>query len=143
MINSKSLVLVQFISIGVILYPKKTVTLMPFWWILLLIATVTVLWIFTHNKIGNFNIVPEIKDEAKLIVTGPYKFVRHPMYSSLILFMLGVVLWHFNWINLLALTIMSIAVILKAFKEEKLWHVNDATYEAYKKRTTMIIPFLL
>jgi protein-S-isoprenylcysteine O-methyltransferase Ste14 len=143
MINSKFLVLVQFISIGVILYPKKTVTLMPFWWILLLIATVTVLWIFTHNKIGNFNIVPEIKDEAKLIVTGPYKFVRHPMYSSLILFMLGVVLWHFNWINLLALTIMSIAVILKAFKEEKLWHVNDATYEAYKKRTTMIIPFLL
>jgi len=143
MINSKFLVLVQFISIGVILYPKKTVTLMPFWWILLLIATVTVLWIFTHNKIGNFNIVPEIKDEAKLIVTGPYKFVRHPMYSSLILFMLGVVLWHFNWINLLALTIMSIAVILKAFKEERLWHVNDATYEAYKKRTTMIIPFLL
>jgi protein-S-isoprenylcysteine O-methyltransferase Ste14 len=57
--------------------------------------------------------------------------------------MLGVVLWHFNWINLLALTIMSMAVILKAFKEEKLWHVNDATYEAYKKRTTMIIPFLL
>jgi len=137
------LVLVQFISVGVILYPKKTVTLMPFWWILLLIATVTALWIFTHNKIGNFNIVPEIKDEAKLIVTGPYKFVRHPMYSSLILFMLGVVLWHFNWINLLFVTIMSIAVILKAFKEEKLWHVNDATYEAYKKRTTMIIPFLL
>ena len=86
--NSKFLVLIQFISVGVILYPKKTVTIMPFWWILLLIATVTALWIFTHNKIGNFNIVPEIKDEAKLIVTGPYKFVRHPMYSSLILFII-------------------------------------------------------
>ena len=143
MFNSKFLVTVQFITVGVILYPKISQTLVPFWWVLLLIATVTALWIFTHNKIGNFNIVPEIKSEAKLIVTGPYRFVRHPMYSSLILFMFGVVLWHFNWINVLALFVMSIAVMLKAFKEEKLWNINDESYKNYKSQTKMIIPFLL
>ena len=141
--NSKFLVFVQFLTVGVIIYPKQSTTLMPFWWILLLIASLTALWIFMHNKVGNFNIVPEIKPEAKLIVTGPYRFVRHPMYSSLILFMIGVVLWHFNWVNLFALFVMSIAVLLKAFKEEKLWHNNDERYKNYKSKTKMIIPFLL
>ncbi len=143
MIHSKILVAIQFISIFVILIPKQTSRLTDLWWILLLISTITALWIFTHNKVGNFNIVPEIKENAKLIITGPYKFVRHPMYSSLILFMLGFVLWKFSFINIAMLCIMSIAIFMKANKEEKLWHRKDSTYLEYKKRTKMIIPFLL
>jgi len=143
MINSKVLVFIQFLMIFVIMIPKKSEEIFSLWWIFTLLSFVTTLWIFTHNKIGNFNIVPEIKSEAKLIVTGPYRFVRHPMYSSLILFMFGVVLWHFNWINVLALFVMSIAVMLKAFKEEKLWNINDESYKNYKSQTKMIIPFLL
>jgi protein-S-isoprenylcysteine O-methyltransferase Ste14 len=141
--NSKFLVSVQFFSIFVILYPKQSITLTNLWWILIIISSITALWIFTHNKVGNFNITPEIKDNAKLVITGPYKFVRHPMYSSLILFMLGIVLYHFNWINLLFLIIMTLAVLIKAFKEEKLWHINSDFYHEYKKSTKMIIPFII
>jgi protein-S-isoprenylcysteine O-methyltransferase Ste14 len=108
-----------------------------------MIATITALWIFTHNKIGNFNVVPEIREDAKLIVTGPYRFVRHPMYSSLILFMFGIVLYHFSWINLLLWIIMIVAVALKALKEEKLWHYHDKSYQIYREKTKMVIPFLL
>ncbi len=141
--NSKFLVSVQFFSIFVILFPKKSITITNLWWVLIIISSITALWIFTHNKVGNFNITPEIKDDAKLIITGPYRFVRHPMYSSLILFMIGIVLYHFNWINLLFLIIMSIAVLIKAFKEEKLWHINSNFYREYKKSTKMIIPFIV
>lgn len=143
MIHSKILLAIQFISIFVILIPGQTSRLTDLWWILLLISTITTLWIFTHNKVGNFNIVPEIKENAKLIITGPYKFVRHPMYSSLILFMLGFVLWKFSFINIVMLCIMSITVFMKAYKEEKLWHRKDSAYLEYKKQTKMIIPFLL
>ena len=143
MINSKILVGIQFLMIFAILLPKSTAQLVNWWWILPLIASVTALWIFTHNRVGNFNITPEIRKDAKLIVTGPYRFVRHPMYSSLILFMLGIVLHWFSFLNFLFLLIMTFALALKAFREEKLWHVNDPSYEAYKKQTTMIIPYIL
>ncbi len=141
--NSLVLVGIQFLAIFVIMIPKSSIMIIPFWWVLLCIATVTALWIFAHNRVGNFNVVPEIRDNAKLIVTGPYRYVRHPMYSSLILFVLGIVLWHFNVINVLALCIMIVAVSLKAFKEEKLWSNHHEDYLAYKKRTKMIIPFIL
>ncbi|HIP46016.1 MAG TPA: isoprenylcysteine carboxylmethyltransferase family protein [Campylobacterales bacterium] len=143
MINSKILVGIQFLMIFAILLPKSTIQLITWWWVLPLIASVTALWIFTHNRVGNFNITPEIRKDAKLIVTGPYRFVRHPMYSSLILFMVGVVLHWFSFLNVMFLIIMIFALSLKAFREEKLWHVNDDSYEDYKKRTTMIIPYIL
>lgn len=141
--NSRVLVGIQFLAIFIIMIPKTSIMISSLWWICLLIATVTALWIFTHNRVGNFNVVPEIRENASLIVTGPYRFVRHPMYSSLILFMLGIVLWHFNWINVLFLSIMIVAVALKAFKEERLWSNHHKDYLDYKARTKMIIPFVL
>ena len=143
MINSKILVAVQFLMIFAILIPKKSTQLTTIWWILPLIAVITALWIFTHNRVGNFNITPEIRKDAKLIVSGPYRFVRHPMYSALIFFMFGIVLHWFNFINLLFLIIMTFALALKAFREEKLWHISDPAYKDYKNHTTMIIPYLL
>ena len=112
------------------------------WWVAPLIATMTALWIFTHNKVGNFNVVPEIREHAKLVITGPYQYVRHPMYSALILFMAGIILHSFSWLNLLFFSIMIVAVALKALKEEKLWHHHDRAYEAYYKKTKMIIPYI-
>ncbi len=141
--NSRVLVGVQFLAIFVIMIPKNSIMITSFWWVCLLIAMVTALWIFTHNRVGNFNVVPEIRDNAQLIVTGPYRFVRHPMYSSLILFILGIVLWHFNWVNVLFLLIMIVAVSLKAFKEERLWSNFHKDYLDYKAKTKMIIPFIL
>ena len=143
MINSKILVSIQFLMIFAILIPKKSIQITSFWWVLPLTATMIALWIFTHNRVGNFNITPEIRKNAKLIVTGPYRFVRHPMYSSLILFMVGVVLHWFSFLNVVFFIIMTIALSFKAFREEKLWHVNDDSYADYKKRTTMIIPYIL
>ncbi len=116
--------------------------IISWWWIFPLVATIIALWIFAHNRLGNFNVVPEIRKHAKLIITGPYRFVRHPMYSSLILFMIGIILWHFSVINLFLLLIMIVAVALKARKEERLWHAHDSAYERYKKNTKMIIPFI-
>ena len=141
--NSKILVAVQFVSIGMIMLPKHSIMITPFWWELVLVAMVMAMWIFFHNKVGNFNIVPEIKENAKLITTGPYRYVRHPMYSALILFMLGIVLWHFNWINVVCFFIMMGAIVFKAFKEESLWHNHHDRYAAYKKSTKMILPFIL
>jgi len=141
--SSKLLVAVQFLAIGVILFPKSSVTIFAYWWVLVLFSAIGAIWIFAHNRVGNFNIVPEIKDGASLVVSGPYKYVRHPMYSTLILGVLGVVMYHFCFINLFFLFVMIVAVYLKATKEEKLWLSHHSSYKEYMKKTKMIIPFFI
>ena len=43
------------------------------------------LWILMHNRLGNFNIQPIPKPQGALVTTGPYRWVRHPMYTALLL----------------------------------------------------------
>ena len=141
--SSKILVGIQFVSIALIMIPKPTIMIVSFWWVFPLLGLGLSLWIFKHNRLGNFNIVPEIKTDASLVTSGPYRWVRHPMYSALILSIWGVVLWHFCWMNLLLFTIMIAAVSAKASKEERLWLARDVAYADYKARSKMLIPFVL
>ena len=90
----------------------------------------------------NFNIIPEIHCEASLVKHGMYRYVRHPMYFSLIVafsgfFLYGALITKFFYIS------MVTALYLKARKEERLWCEKDPEYLRYKKETKMIIPFLL
>lgn len=83
------------------------------------------------------------KDEPELVTSGPYRFIRHPIYSGLLLGMLGTALatdpyWF------IALGIMGVYFTYSARVEEVLLTAAfPAAYPAYKARTKMLIPFLL
>ena len=95
------------------------------------------------NKLSNFNITPEIKEKAKLITTGAYAYIRHPMYFAVLLIMLGVVTTHFNLTSGLIYLGLILILFLKAQKEEKLWSQKSTAYKKYMKTTKMFIPFIL
>ena len=44
-----------------------------------------VVWTLAHNRLGNFNIHPAPKASGALITSGPYRRIRHPMYSAVLL----------------------------------------------------------
>ncbi len=137
------LVFLQFLLVGLILFPKDTAPSCPFWWIFLLTSAAVTIWTFTHNRFGNFNIVPDIKKDAKLITTGPYRYIRHPMYSSLFFGMAGVVCYFSHRLNWLFLALLVIVLYLKASKEERLWSEHHEEYERYQKTSKYFIPFIL
>ena len=141
--NSKLLVAIQFLLVGLILFPKETKPFCSFWWIFILISGMVAIWTFMHNRLGNFNIVPDIKEDAKLITTGPYRYIRHPMYSSLFFWMLGVVCYLSHWLNWLFLMLLVVVLYLKASKEERLWSAHHEGYSAYRKKSKYFIPFIL
>jgi protein-S-isoprenylcysteine O-methyltransferase Ste14 len=95
------------------------------------------------NKLGNFNIQPKMKENAELITTGIYAYVRHPMYLAVILMMLGVLISSPTFLEALLFVLLIMVLLLKAKKEEVIWSQESETYVAYKKRTKLFLPFLL
>jgi protein-S-isoprenylcysteine O-methyltransferase Ste14 len=143
MTTSQILVFLQFLSLGLLALPYQSELISIY---LLIISFVTAaalaLWTFTHNKIGNFNIVPEIRHNCTLITSGPYRYVRHPMYSSVILLGVGLLSWFGIWKIYVLLFLIAILHV-KASREEKLWCIKDKRYLNYKKQTKIFIPFIL
>ena len=54
-------------------------------WALLVMALLLAALALSVNRPGNFNIRPTPKPGARLVRSGPYRWLRHPMYSSLLL----------------------------------------------------------
>jgi protein-S-isoprenylcysteine O-methyltransferase Ste14 len=94
------------------------------------------------NKIGNFSIYPEPTDGARLIVNGPYRYIRHPMYAALSLMMLGIALYNGHGLNALAWALLLSALVGKILREEQFLPSVFPQHAAYAKRTAWLIPRL-
>jgi protein-S-isoprenylcysteine O-methyltransferase Ste14 len=83
------------------------------------------------------------KDEPELVTSGPYRFVRHPIYSGLLLAILGTALaTSLYW--LIALGAVAIYFGYSAKVEERLMTSSfPAVYPSYMAKTKMLIPFVL
>ena len=138
---SHILVALQFTAIVIIAWPFFDQADGRGQWLALSVLGVFVgLYTLAHNRLGNFGIYPEPIPDACLITTGPYRWVRHPMYASLLLFMLGIALYRHAWPNYLGLALLTLAVLGKIQREETHLHGKFADYAAYVRRTHRLIP---
>ncbi len=83
------------------------------------------------------------KAEPELVTSGPYRFVRHPIYSGLLLAIVGTALaTNVYWF--IALGIVGIYFLYSARVEERLMTTAfPVVYPSYRARTKMLIPFVL
>ncbi len=83
------------------------------------------------------------KEEPELVTQGPYRLVRHPIYSGLLLAALGTSLTvSLYW--LIALVVLGAYFIYSAAVEEKIMTASfPTTYPSYRTKTKMLIPFVL
>ncbi|MDA3946805.1 MAG: isoprenylcysteine carboxylmethyltransferase family protein [Helicobacteraceae bacterium] len=139
---SRSLVFAQFFLIGLMaLYSNAIFSSWP-GLVILFTGVAFGLWAVMYNRLGNFNIRPELKDGCLLVTTGPYRFVRHPMYTSVMLLALGLAVAtpiYLEWSSFLLLTLV---LALKAVREEYLWCEGSEAYKAYMQKTNRFIPFI-
>ena len=84
---SFALVALQF-GLILLLVLSTAITLHPFALLLQASAALIGLWAVQTMHLGRFNIIPDPMPDIQLVTTGPYRFIRHPMYFSILLFFL-------------------------------------------------------
>ena len=85
-----------------------------------------------------------LKENHELIQGGPYRFVRHPIYTGILLAILGTVVALTPSVGgLVCIVMVTIGFNMKRLHEEKLMLQQfPEAYPAYQKRVRAIIPFI-
>jgi protein-S-isoprenylcysteine O-methyltransferase Ste14 len=141
-IESYLLVAVQFACAVFFFYFVLSTPLSLLSIFLITLAIANALWSIFTMHIGNFRLQPIPKDEAKLITTGPYRFMRHPMYGSVLIGMLGIAISMDTWFGYTVWTVLFVDLLIKLRFEEKLLLERFSEYKEYIKRTKKLLPFL-
>jgi protein-S-isoprenylcysteine O-methyltransferase Ste14 len=83
------------------------------------------------------------ENTTKLVTTGLYRYIRHPMYGSLFVLGLGMFLKSITWQSVILMMIITVALFITCKVEEKemLKKFGDE-YKAYISKTKMFIPYL-
>jgi protein-S-isoprenylcysteine O-methyltransferase Ste14 len=78
-----------------------------------------------------------------LITSGPYRYVRNPIYSGAWLVIWTGVAVHWSWTNAFLAAVVAATLVVKISCEEKLLRAAYPEYEEYAKRTKRLIPFVI
>jgi len=91
----------------------------------------------------NWGMPMSLKEEPELVTTGPYHFVRHPIYAGFLLASFGSV-FSVGLVWVVPLCLFGVYFIYSSFREDRLMAEQfPQTYPAYKQRTKRLIPFIL
>ncbi len=140
-LKSVILVILQIIAMIFLVIANNPIAI-GFGLILQIIGVAIGLWGILTMRIGNFNIQPEVKS-VTLITSGPYRWIRNPMYLAVILFYATIVVQNFSWMNGIVFIILLITILLKIYSEEEFLDERfGEEYANYKMKSKRIIPFI-
>ncbi len=138
-LKSFILVTLQFTLIGLLLITTVTVSVTST--ALLAASVLLVIWAIVVMHQSKFRISPVPAAAAILVTSGPYRFIRHPMYTAILLGAAGLLTGSFNWIRMGIAVTLALVLIMKLLWEEKMLTEKFSDYTAYKINTWYLFPF--
>ena len=111
------------------------------------IVSIFAVWLLarSHTDLGKYwSPVLEIREGHRLITTGVYTHIRHPIYTSIFLLLVSLFFLSFNLVTLVVLVSFSMLYHFRVDDEEKMMiREFGAQYQEYMRKTKRIIPGLL
>jgi len=86
-----------------------------------------------------------LKEDHHVVDTGPYAFVRHPIYTGIIVASIATAAERGSGYGILGLVLITAGYWIKARMEERFLRetLGADSYDAYARQTAMLIPYLL
>lgn len=100
------------------------------------------LWTLLHNRLGNFNIRPTPKSWGMLVTSGPYRQIRHPMYTSVMAGAASFALMSEPLLGWLAWTTLAGILLFKSTLEERWMSEVHPSYDSYRRESKRFIPWV-
>ncbi|MEP2937211.1 MAG: isoprenylcysteine carboxylmethyltransferase family protein [Gilvibacter sp.] len=122
------------------LYPIDLPEWIGYLGLVLLAGGIIVILFGILNLNENLSPFPSPKENAELIQNGIYKYIRHPIYSGILLAMTGFALFNSSLEKIVITVLMAVVFYYKSDYEEKLLIKKYAPYEQYRKLTGRFFP---
>ena len=109
------------------------------------VASLWLIWL-SHRDLGeNWSVTLELKHGHALVTEGIYKYIRHPMYTSIWLYSAGQALAIPNYAGGLGvLLVWAVLYFVRIGREERmLVEKFGGEYSAYMRRTKRLVPFVV
>ena len=103
---------------------------------------ISMAWQFTAKVFlgRSFGLLPARRG---LVMAGPYRVVRHPIYFGYLIGHIGFLLANFSWRNAAVLALLYVAQVIRIRREEAVLTSNDGDYGQYQQRVRWrLLPFV-
>jgi len=92
---------------------------------------------------SKLQVTADVAPGSHLVISGPYRYIRHPMYVGLMLISVSLLIDQFSYLRALICIILWIDLLVKIDYEEKLlkdYFKEEYTY--YQSKTHRLLPFI-
>lgn len=91
---------------------------------------------------SKIRVSPKVHPEAKLITTGIYRFIRHPMYLAVLLAGIGMLLNQITLFRIVLLLVLAVDLLFKMRFEERMLAQAFPSYPSYRLSSKRLIPYV-
>jgi len=133
---------IQFATLGIILFTNAWPSGQPVLAGIQALGLLLGIWAILVMSRSKLNITPVPRKGAFLVESGPYRLLRHPMYTSLMLIVLPSLYDNHSPLNIFLTGVLFINLYFKLMYEEQLLQLRFEGYIEFRKRTWRLIPWI-
>ncbi|NWJ52804.1 MAG: isoprenylcysteine carboxylmethyltransferase family protein [Bacteroidetes bacterium] len=99
-------------------------------------------WAVVSMKLDNLSVRPDVRQNARLVKSGPYRVIRHPMYTAVLLTLTPLIVDHPSTYGIIVWIVLLLTLLYKLNYEERLLKNHFEGYASYMLKSWRIIPYI-
>ena len=136
-------VVVAVAAIGAMVWRREILATTAWAVVLQVLAGALMIWARLTFGFRSLHMGPE-PTPGGLVTTGPFRFLRHPLYASMLWWVWAATASHISWIGTVLASLVTASFWFRMLAEEReLLLAFPETYPDYMRRTRRVIPFVI